>query len=274
MLNEQLSLLFYWFAVGAYICSFIFYAAKIKLPSRVYLRWATIFLVSGLVFEITTIIFRYMAAGGFSRVSFFEIFLFISAFVVLEALIVELWSKVHILGFYASLLAVVLLLIGWARYAIPKPLVENLKTPWIVIHAGLVFIAYAAFIVAAGAAVFYLLQERQLKLKKSGALQKFLPSLEVLDETVYRSIVSGFIVFTVALVLGVGGATKLWKGIDVSITLSSFITWFVYLFYLLSRLKLGWVGKKASYLAVAGLAPIVFIRLIVVPFLTKFHGYI
>lgn len=271
---EQLSLLFFWMAVGVYICSFIFYAAKIKLPSQAYLRWATAFLVGGLLLETGSIVFRYLAVGGFSKASFFEVFLFISWFVVLEALIIEFWSKVRILGFYASLLAVILLLVGWSRYTLPKPLVENLRTSWIVAHAALVFIAYAAFIVAAGAAVFYLLQERQLKLKKSGALQRFLPSLEVLDETAYRSITGGFIVFTVALVLGIGGATKLWKGIDVAIISASFVTWFAYLFYLYSRLKLGWVGKKASYLAIAGLAPIIFIRLIVVPFLTKFHTYI
>lgn len=274
MFNEQMSLLFFWMAVGIYICSFIFFAAKIKLPSQSYLRWATIFLVVGLVFETASIVFRYLAAGGFSKASFFEVFLFISWFVVLEAIIVEFWSKVRILGFYASLLAVILLLVGWSRYTLPKPLVQNLRASWIVAHAALVFIAYAAFIVAAGAAVFYLLQERQLKLKKPGALQRFLPSLEVLDETAYRSITGGFIVFTVALVLGIGGATKLWKGIDVAITSASFITWLVYLFYLFSRLKMGWVGKKASYLAIAGLAPIVFIRLIVVTFLTKFHIYI
>lgn len=258
MLSEQISLVFFWLAIALYISSFVFYAAKVRLPSKSYLRWATIFLVGGLVAEIITIISRYISAGGFSKASLFEVFLFISAFVVLEAIVVEVWSKVRILGFYASFLAIVLLLVGWSRYKIPGSIFENLKSSWVLVHVVLIIIAYAAFIVAAGAAVFYLLQERQLKSKKPSALQRFLPSLEVLDESAYRSIVAGFILFSIAIALGLSMAFKFWQGgWDLNILIASVITWFLYLFYLYSRFQIGWVGQKSSYVAISGVVPII-----------------
>lgn len=250
---EQLSLIFLWLSIAAFVTSFIFYAAKIKLPTKSYLKWATIFLASGLGLQTLTIVFRLLAIGGFSKITLFEVFLFISWFVVLEAIIVEIWSKVRILGFYASLLAVILLIAGFSRYQAPKALFENLQSTTIVIHVGLIFISYAAFMIAAGSAIFYLIQERQLKLKQPGPWQRFLPSLQVLDETSYRSVVSGFIVYTIALLIGLGMAMKFWQGHwDIAISLTSFFTWFLYLMYLVSRITSGWVGKKSSYLAITG----------------------
>jgi len=263
MISEQLSLLFFWLAIAVYICSFIFYMAKIKLPSWSYLHWATAFLVGGLISNTISLLFRYLVLGGFSGAGFFEIFLIISWFVVVEALVVEVWSKVRILGLYASLLAIVLLLAGWSRYTVPRHIFQNIKSIWVLVHVVLIVIAYSAFFVAAGAAVFYLLQERQLKSKKLGALQRFLPSLEVLDEAAYRSIVSGFIIFTIAIALGFGAALQFWKlKWDVNIVVASLATWLMYLFYLFSRFKIGWVGKKSSYVAIAGLIPVALTSLI------------
>ncbi len=258
LISQQISLILYWLTVAAFVTSFIFYAAKVKMPSKSYLKWATVFIVSGLILETLTIVTRLIAIGGFANTSLFEVVMFVSWFIVLEALIIEVWTKVRILGFYASLLAVVMLVAGFSRYSVPKALFENLQSTTIVLHLTLIFIAYGAFIIAAGSAAFYLMQERQLKRKQPGPIQKFLPSLQVLDEASFRSVISGFIVYTIALVIGVGMAMNMWQGHwQTSITIASFTTWFVYLFYLVSRFTIGWVGKNSSYLAIAGIIPLI-----------------
>ena len=257
MINQQLSVAFFWITVATYITSFIFYAAKLKSPNRSYLKAATRFLLAGLVLETLTIIFRLVAVGGIAQIDLFELFLMASWFVVLQALIVETWSNVKILGVYASVLAVFLMIVGWSRYNVPQTLFENLKSTWVLVHVGLIVIAYASFFIAAGAAVFYLIQEKALKEKRSGVLQRLLPSLEVLDEAAFRSIAGGFILFTIALVLGFGTAIKLWQGNwDMTIIIASIITWVIYLFYLFSRISIGWVGRNSSYVAIVGLIPI------------------
>ncbi len=258
MVTQQLSVAFFWLAMASYISSFIFYVAKLKSPNRSYLRAAQSFMVTGLILATLTIVLRIMAVGSVGNIDLFELFLIASWVVVLQALIVEKWSNVKILGVYASVLAVLLMLVGWSRYNVPQALFENLKSTSVLIHVTLIVIAYASFFVAAGAAAFFLLQEKSLKEKKQGVLQKFLPSLQVLDEAAFRSIAGGFVLFTIALVLGFGSAIKLWQGgnWDVTIIISSLITWGLYLFYLFSRIGIGWVGRNSSYLAIAGLVPV------------------
>ncbi|HDZ86893.1 hypothetical protein LCGC14_1375560 [marine sediment metagenome] len=257
MVTQQLSVAFFWLAMASYISSFIFYVAKLKSPNRSYLKAAQSFMVTGLVLATLTIVLRVMAVGSIGNIDLFELFLIASWVVVLQALIVEKWSNVKILGLYASVLAVFLMLVGWSRYNVPQALFENLKSTSVLIHVALIVIAYASFFIAAGAAVFFLLQEKSLKEKKQGVLQKFLPSLQVLDEAAFRSIAGGFVLFTIALVLGFGSAIKLWENSwDVTIIISSLITWGLYLFYLFSRIGIGWVGRNSSYLAIAGLVPV------------------
>ena len=69
----------------------------------------------------------------------------------------------------------------------------------------------ALFGIAFGAAVMYLLQEREVKGKKFGALFSRLPSLDALDRMVQRLVRAGFVVYTVALVAGTITATAVWK---------------------------------------------------------------
>ncbi len=68
------------------------------------------------------------------------------------------------------------------------------------IHIILVLLGYAALVLTALAAVFYLIQERQLKRKKSMALLERLPPLGTLDNLISKSLGFGFVLLTVGVV--------------------------------------------------------------------------
>jgi len=79
-------------------------------------------------------------------------------------------------------------------------------------HVVTAILALALFAIAAGVALMYLLQEREVKGKRFGALFSRLPSLDSLDRLTQRLVRAGFAVFTVALLTGTLKAATHWHG--------------------------------------------------------------
>ena len=102
-----------------------------------------------------------------------------------------------------------------------------------------------------------------------------LPSFEVLDDVMYKSIAVGFAFFTIATVLGALWAAEAWGGYwswDPKETWA-LIVWLNYAAWLHMRLMKGLRGTVASWWALAGLAVTTFAFIGVNMFLTGLHSY-
>ncbi len=74
------------------------------------------------------------------------------------------------------------------------------------LHVGLVFLSFALFFVASLTSMAYAFKARQLKLRVTTGLAARLPSLELLDQTLYRLISVGYPSFIATALLGLGWA--------------------------------------------------------------------
>ncbi|MEK7346791.1 MAG: c-type cytochrome biogenesis protein CcsB [Pseudomonadota bacterium] len=102
-----------------------------------------------------------------------------------------------------------------------------------------------------------------------------LPSLEVLDDVMYKSIAVGFAFFTIATVLGALWAAEAWGGYwswDPKETWA-LIVWLNYAAWLHMRLMKGLRGTVAAWWALMGLAVTTFAFLGVNMFLSGLHSY-
>src|ERR1700731_387507 len=72
----------------------------------------------------------------------------------------------------------------------------------LLLHVMMVLLGYAALLLTAVASVFYLIQERQLKQKKSVGVFKRLPPLGTLDNLITNSMSFGFVFITLGVVAG------------------------------------------------------------------------
>ena len=77
-----------------------------------------------------------------------------------------------------------------------KPLMPALKSNWLLIHVVTAFLGYAAFAVAFGAALLYLVQEKRPR--------PTLPALPLLDRLLYRATMLGFLLLTFGILTGRG----------------------------------------------------------------------
>jgi ABC-type uncharacterized transport system permease subunit len=83
---------------------------------------------------------------------------------------------------------------------------RELSSSFLLTHVGLAFLAYALFFLASMTGLSYMVQVRRLKHHQSSARFNKLPSLEKLDDTLYRMIRLGYFLFAITLLLGLGWA--------------------------------------------------------------------
>ncbi|HEY1044290.1 MAG TPA: c-type cytochrome biogenesis protein CcsB [Telluria sp.] len=149
-----------------------------------------------------------------------------------------------------------------------QPLVPALQSWWMKIHVPANFIGYGTFALAAMVASAYLL-------KSHGKLVDRLPSLELLEDVMYKSISVGFAFFTVATILGALWAAEAWGGYwswDPKETWA-LIVWLNYAAWLHMRLVSGLRGNIAAWWALVGLLVTTFAFLGVNMFLSGLHSY-
>jgi cytochrome c-type biogenesis protein CcsB len=149
-----------------------------------------------------------------------------------------------------------------------QPLVPALQSWWMKIHVPANFIGYGTFALAAMVGTAYLL-------KSHGYLVDRLPTLEVLDDVMYKAISVGFAFFTVATILGALWAAEAWGGYwswDPKETWA-LIVWLNYAAWLHMRLMSGLRGRVAAWWALVGLLVTTFAFLGVNMFLSGLHSY-
>ena len=178
-------------------------------------------------------------------------------------LVTEAHYESKVIGSFA--IPLVLLLLG-ASAALPKT-IETLSPPlkhfgvWT--HVILTLLGNAAFALACCGAVMFLVQEWLLKSKHPGVLFERLPSLKLLDDLSYFSLVLGFPLLTLGLLSGVlvsystWGSFLSWDGRQIW----SSITWVFYAALLHGRLAEGWRGRKAAILSIIGFCGVAFASL-------------
>ncbi len=152
-----------------------------------------------------------------------------------------------------------------------QPLVPALKSWWMKVHVPANFIGYGTFALSAMVAVAYLLK---IRFPKSSLLST-LPTLEVMDDLMYKAIAVGFAFFTIATVLGAFWAAEAWGGYwswDPKETWA-LIVWLNYAAWLHMRLVKGLRGSFAAWWALVGLLVTTFAFLGVNMFLSGLHSY-
>jgi cytochrome c-type biogenesis protein CcsB len=157
-----------------------------------------------------------------------------------------------------------------------QPLVPALQSNWLIYHVVTCFFAYAAFAIACGVSIMYLMKNMKEERKQAaGNIISLFPSLPVLDDINYKAIAVGFPMLSLGIITGAAWANYAWGSYwswDPKETWS-LITWFVYAAFLHARFTRGWRGKKAAWLSVIGFFSVIVTYLGVNLLLSGLHSY-
>jgi cytochrome c-type biogenesis protein CcsB len=188
-------------------------------------------------------------------------------------------SKYTVIG--AFVMPFALLGMAWAQLSLHKdiePLVPALQSNWLLYHVITCFLGYAAFAVACGISIMYLIKIRHEEMEGAAAAGSIIgsfPSSRELDDLNYKAIMIGFPLLTLGIVTGAAWANYAWGTYwswDPKETWS-LIVWFVYAAFLHARITRGWVGRRAAWLSIIGFVATIFCYLGVNLLLSGLHSY-
>jgi len=274
----------YLFASILYVAVFVFRAQKLGLAASLVTFSAFLIQTAGIVLRW---IESYKMGYGHAPLSnMYESLVFFAWAIAIFYLWLEWKFKNRIIGAFAVPFA--FLSMAYASFASEisaeiRPLVPALQSNWLIAHVVTCFIGYAAFAVAAGIGVMYLLKDnRDKKLKALGKKRKAeeslfdtLPKLRVIDDLIHKSIIFGFVWLSTGIITGAIWANEAWGTYwswDPKETWS-LITWFVYAAALHARFTKGWGGRRIAWIAIIGLFSVVFTYYGVNFLLSGLHSY-
>lgn len=209
---------------------------------------------AGLVAHTITIVGHWAIAGHIPVSNAHSATSFFAWCIVVLYFIIEHRHKVGLLGSFIMPVVFALMVVSSLLPREFKPLSPVLQSNWFLVHTVLAFAGDAAFALACGVGIMYLVQEHYVKSKHLGGLFERLPSLQSLDHINYRLITIGFPLLTLAIISGAVWAQSAWGGFwrwDAR-EVWALITWLIYATILHSRLIAGWRGRRAAILSVIG----------------------
>lgn len=251
-------------------------------PRYVMARIGTTLTVLAFLFHLAATVTRGIAAERVPWANLYEFAMTGTLLVVLVYLAVLTRIDLRFLGTFITGLIVVLM--GAAAisfYVGVVPLMDPLKSVWLVIHVFVASLGTAFFALACALSVLQLMQsrrERRLVEQVENPGPRFLgtlPSSDRLEGTAFRFAIIGFIFWTFTLIAGAIWAQDAWGrywGFDVKETWT-FIIWVLYAGYIHARATRGWRGNPSAWLSIVGFTAVIFNFTIVNVFFKGLHAY-
>ncbi len=273
-------------------------ARPAERPRFVWARIGTSLTVLAFLFHVAADVTRGIAAGRVPWSNMYEFALTGTMLIVAVYLAVLFRYDLRFLGTFVTGLVVVLLgaTAIWF-YTDIVPLMDPLKSVWLVIHVFVASLGTAFFALAFALSVMQLLQARRehravaaivgpatdaaaspsagKPVKTGPRFLRTLPSSEVLESLAYRFAIVGFIFWTFTLIAGAIWANDAWGrfwGFDTK-EVWTFVIWVLYAGYIHARATRGWRGTRSAWLAIVGFAAVMFNFTIVNMFFKGLHAY-
>jgi len=264
-----------------YFFCFLAYLILLVTGRQIFGRIATSLTIATFAGHTIGIFFRWVESyklgiGHAPLSNLYESLIFFSWTIILLYLIVEKRTKSKSIGAFVTPLA--FLSLAYASFSDNikdgiQPLVPALQSNWLTAHVITCFFGYAAFALAFGLSLMYLIKKSDIS-KTGGRFYNLIPEAGILDELTYQMVVIGFLMLTLGIITGSVWAHSAWGSYwswDPKETWS-LITWLVYAALLHCRMIRGWKGKRLAALSIIGFICVLF-TYFGVNYLAGLHSY-
>jgi len=249
--------------LAAYVVAAIHAVLAFINKRRALQRVSELAMLIGFVLHTAAIVADWVIYGHYPLFYFRDTVSFLAWTLVASYALVLYRYRARPLGSFTLPLVSVLIFIAIITRLEPGGSAEanSISATWLFpVHTTLLLFAYAAFFVVFVASIMYLLQERELKLKKFSAIFHRLPALTTVNEIATSSAAIGLTLLTVGIATGMLWSSsrdgRLWHNDPKEIFAA--LTWLLYLLLILYRSTSRWRGRMAAWMGVAGFALVLF----------------
>jgi cytochrome c-type biogenesis protein CcsB len=263
-------------ALAIYFISVLGYLTSLYVRRVLAAKMATWVLTLAFMNHTLFFVFRYAETGQLSVISLHEAFSLFAWAITGVYLAFQLKTKTRVLGAFVSPIAFLLMILAsiglGGQVSIPLALQGNL----VPVHVVLAVMGEALFALASCAGAMYLIQEGLIKNKKVSSFTRVLPSLTDLDRINHVSLLWGFPLLTLGILVGsiwartVWGSHWQWDPKQVW-TLTA---WIFYALILHQRIAIGWRGHKAALFSLLAFVMLLVSFIAVTLFFVTAHTFI
>jgi HemX protein len=171
-------------------------------------------------------------------------------------LVVEVVAREVSLTLVAAPLAALPTLFANVLGMVPGVEPTGARGTWLVAHIALSFVGIAAFATAAAAGLMYLVEHRDLKSRRFGAIYRFFPPLATLDRVNHVAAVAGWLGLTLGVVLAVTYSLA-YRELSVLKVVWATGAWLAVSGIALGRVVGGWQARRAAIYSSVSFAAVV-----------------
>ncbi len=205
----------------------------------------------------------------------FEIFTVLAFSTSFCYFLIELITDIRGTGSFIIFFSVIFQLISSIFITDSYEVQEVLRNRLLGVHVISALLGYAGFTVSAVYGVLFLSLYKRIKLNKFGLVFERLPSLETLEKMSFYALVCGFIMLTVAILIGFAWLPSAFP--DISYLdpklVSSGVVWVIYLLGIAAKVMGRWYGKKVIIFSITGFIIAIFSMMFVNIFASSFHTF-
>ena len=258
----------YLLTFGIYIYDFVKDESKLYNAKRVFL-FVTLFL------HVLYLLFRTIEFNHPPITNKFEIFTVLAFSLGFAYFLLELLTDIRGTGAFIILFSFIFQIISTIFIQDLIEVKEVLRNRLLGVHVMSALLGYSGFTIAAVHGVLFFLLYKEIKLSRFGLIFNRLPSLEVLEKLNFYSVLIGFILLTISILIGFIWLPSAFPDFSYSDPklISVSIVWLVYFVGIIAKLFAKLYGKKVIIFSLVGFIVAIISLLISNVIAESFHSF-
>jgi ABC-type transport system involved in cytochrome c biogenesis permease subunit len=213
-----------------------------------------LFLFLTLLIHLIYLVLRTIAFDHMPITNVFEIFTVLAFSISFSYFILELLTDVRGTGPFIIVISIVFQVISSVFIEDLVQVKDILRSNLLGVHVISALLGYSGITISAVYGFLYLTLYKEIKLNKFGLIFNRLPNLEILEKLSFFGAVFGFVLLTLAIIIGVIWLPRAFPDfsyVDPKLIGTS-IVWLLYGIGIISKIMGKWRGKKVVSLSIVG----------------------
>ena len=235
----------HFFAISCYIGSVAVAATPFARPVRAPVTLVCLVLGVGVVAHAAGLIGYWISASAAPLTGLGPSLSFAALLIALTLLIVELTARDVTLTLVAAPLAAIAAILAISIGLRPGAGAEGARGIWLHSHIALSFAGMATFATAAAAGAMYLIERRELKSRRFGAVFRVFPPLDTLDRVNHLAAIASWLALTIGIVLAATYSLA-YQQLNLAQLVWGTVAWIAVSWIALGRILVGWQARRAA----------------------------
>ena len=235
----------HFFAISCYIGSVAVAATPFARPVRAPVKLLCLVLAAGVLAHAAGLIAYAVSASAAPLTGLGPALSFAALLIALTLLVVELTARDVSLTLIAAPLAAVTAIIAISLGLRPGAGAEGIRGVWLFSHIALSFAGMATFATAAAAGAMYLVERRELKSRRFGAVFRVFPPLDTLDRVNHLAAIASWLALTIGVVLA-STYSVAYQQLNLAQLVWGLVAWMAVSWIALGRVLSGWQARRAA----------------------------